>query len=92
MTYHDALEAGEQYIKKFPERDASRIELMHSWLSSTVTQELFEQLSSKADELEKQARELACTYHQHQNHQHIISCLIKATELRKVITDYGSAK
>jgi uncharacterized coiled-coil DUF342 family protein len=75
-----------------PEADAARLQARMNWLESTITQEIFRDLQNKVVELETQARQLACSYHQHNNHQQIIALLIRADEARKVIDTYASAK
>ena len=60
-----------------------------NWRNSTVTQEIFSEMEEQVISLERQARDLACTYHQHQNHQQIIQLLVRANELRKLIATYA---
>jgi hypothetical protein len=75
-----------------PAEDASRFQARMSWLESTITQEIFKEVRDEITSLESKARDLACSYPVHQNHQQIINALVRAEELRKVVTKYASAK
>jgi len=65
--------------------DAARRQLVHQWLSSTVTQEHLQSLHKESESLIDHAISLAAGFHNHQNHYQIISNLIRANELRKII-------
>jgi hypothetical protein len=65
--------------------DAARRQAKHQWLSSQITQEHLQQLSIDVNSLIDMAIKLSEGYHAHQNHYQIISNLIRANELRKII-------
>ena len=60
-----------------------------NWLGDSVTQLMISSIRKEIDELELQARQLAVSYPQHNNHQQIVQSLVKADTLRKVLDKYG---
>lgn len=72
-------------ISKDLSEDAARRQAKHQWLSSQTTQEHIQQLAIEANSLIDMALKLSEGYHAHQNHYQIISNLIRANELRKII-------
>jgi len=72
-------------LPESPAEDAARKQMLFNWLQSTPTQELFESLKTSADSLIEQAINLAITYHTHKTHEQILSCLVRAHELKNVI-------
>lgn len=76
---------GNDELNKDITEDAARRQAKHQWLSSQITQEHLQQLSMEANSLIDMAIDLAKGYHAHQNHYQIISNLIRANELRKII-------
>jgi len=75
-----------------PAEDALIKQQRLEWTQSQVTQNVMSTLANEVDELETDARQLAVSYHTHNNHQQIISKLIKADTLRKVIEKHASGK
>ena len=61
----------------------------HLWHRDTITQELFQTISSEIEALETRARELACSYSSNLNHQEVIQLLVRSAELRKLQKHYG---
>lgn len=55
-----------------------------SWLSHPVTAQFFADIETQISELDSSARELALNYHNTQNHQAIITALIKSATLRQI--------
>ena len=56
------------------------------WLKHPVTINLLKIIAEQQTQLLEQAVQLAVTYHQHNNHQQIIKCLIEADALTKYLT------
>lgn len=78
--------AHEPVEKKPVVPDAVRMQLQINWRNSTISKEIYEQISKEIESLENQARMLACSYSQtHNNHHQIIVALVRATELRKTL-------
>lgn len=65
------------------------IQARSNWIRDTQTQEFFKKLSNDINTLEKEARQLACQYPQHQNPWGIINRLVRAEELRNLIKTHG---
>jgi hypothetical protein len=76
---------GDNEISKDLNEDAARRQAKHQWLASQITQEHLQQLSIEANSLIDMAIKLSEGYHAHQNHYQIISNLLRANELRKII-------
>lgn len=76
---------GDNEINKDVNEDAARRQAKHQWLASQITQENIQQLAIEANSLIDMALKLSEGYHAHQNHYQIISNLIRANELRKII-------
>src|SRR5512139_3229795 len=74
-----------------PTEESTRKQLKINWLESTITQEIFKELVEEANSLEEAARQLALTYHTTKNHDAIIQNLIRASEIRKILTKYASS-
>src|SRR6266850_1544897 len=67
--------------------DAARKQAKYQWLSSTITQEYLKQVHTEYESLVDLAIKNAASYHNHQNHYQIISILIRANELKKIIQE-----
>lgn len=65
--------------------DAARAQAKHSWISSTVTQELLKHLSDKYDMLILEATNNACAYATTKNHDLVISKLVRAHEVQELV-------
>lgn len=72
--------------------DAARKQLKHQWLASTVTQEFLSNKNKEYESLIDQALSYACGFHSHQNYYQIISILIRANEIRKLIREQQNNK
>lgn len=81
----DGVIGADNEIKKDITEDAARRQAKHQWLASQITQEHLQQLSIEANSLIDMAIKLSEGYHAHQNHYQIISNLLRANELRKII-------
>lgn len=77
-----------QFIDSITESELSK-QAKFDWLQNPVTAEIFKSLNNEIEDLEKQARELACGYAEHNNHQRIINLLVRSSELRKIQLKYG---
>lgn len=75
-----------------PAEDALIKQQISDWLRSPVTGNLIRSFAQEVDELEAEARNLALSYHTHGNHVLIISKLVKADTLRKVIERHGTGQ
>lgn len=62
---------------------------LQQWKQQSLTIELFRELSSEIEKAETRARQLATTYHTHNNHQEIINLLIKAETYRTLRNNYA---
>ena len=60
------------------------------WLQDMQTTVMFNEISREIETMETRARELACQYHNNNNHQEIISLLVRSSELRKLKATYAS--
>lgn len=87
-AYSHAVGYLEESESTLPEPNLELVQERINWLNSSVTAKLVKDLSSYAEELELQARNSACCYHQHTNHQNVIQLLVRAAEIRKVINAY----
>jgi len=65
--------------------------LIVQWNSDAVTQDMFKHVTEEITSLESTAREKACSYAVHNNHQEIINLLVRAAELRKLKSKYVSS-
>lgn len=99
-TYHSTIreDAGvplEETEDTLRDREAiefaltSKLMLKQQWHEHGITQELLKQFSDEIVSLEQRARELACTYPTHKNHDEIIQLLVRSSEIRKLNKVYG---
>lgn len=83
-------EAKEQIVKQkvelATEQQKEKISIA-SWLTHPVTKTFFAELETQISKLDNEARELALNYHLTQNHQTIVTTLIKSATLRKLKED-----
>ena len=73
-----------------PSKDAATIQAEVNWQNASITKRFFKALEDEANVLEKTARNLAVSYHSHQNHNQIVQLLIRSAELRKILSNYAS--
>jgi hypothetical protein len=74
--------------------DAARIQAVHNWKQSTVTQEFVKSTQDEISDLINKAIALAVSYPTTNNHQQIVQNLVKADTLSKLldIHIYGNGK
>lgn len=72
-------------------REQLHLQTKIDWLKNIRTQEIFDMLNAQILELENDARQLAVSFHSHNNYQQIIKKLIEASTLRDFINTYGHA-
>ena len=77
----------EQQIEK---EDAASAQAKFDWLQSTITQQMFKELSDEVQLLLNQAVDMSVSYHEKKNHEQIINTLVRVATLRKVITNYAT--
>ena len=65
--------------------DVARAQAKHSWINSTVTQELIKSLSDKYDLLIVEATNNACAYAESKNHDRVITKLVRAHEIQELM-------
>lgn len=63
-----------------------KVQTKINWLNDPVTQEVFRGMVQEGTRLVDEAIELASAFHQHQNPHKIVSNLIRAKQLRAILT------
>ena len=74
------------------EEDAAKFNARLQWLASQRTQEVFQELIKQSDVMVTDAIALAMNNHQQDNTKHIVTKLVQANTLRKVVSTYAATK
>jgi len=79
-----ALDDTEQVVKQQQQEHENEIKrtIKIQWIQDSVTQQFLKDLNKDIAANETRARDLAFTYHTHNNHLEIVNLLVRATELR----------
>jgi uncharacterized protein YllA (UPF0747 family) len=81
----DGVVTKEQKEQKQHEETAAQSHLKMHWLQSSITEKFLKELDTKHKEYLTEAIALAVSFHQHQNFNKIISNLVRAHELSKIL-------
>lgn len=81
-------ETGTEQTAGSIQKSEARIQAIHSWKQSTVTQEFVKQTKDEINDLLAKTIGLAVAYPQSSNHQQIIQNLIKVHTLEEVLSKH----
>jgi hypothetical protein len=91
-AYEHALKDPSLDDPQVPQEDVVSVQMRLDWISSTLTQKMFQSLLKESDSLVASAIGLALVNYSQDNNKQIVQKLIEANVLRKVVKEYASNK
>ena len=94
MLYHDIIYRNREQPEKQPSPSspadiALSAQQRVDWITNPRTQQIFQELYMQIATLENEARSIACGFETTPNTHGLVSRLVRASELRKLLENYG---